>query len=111
MVAYAAHMAALMGANVIKVKPPSADLDLDAAKKVYQAEDIDSSTLAARVRHVMQCAFAGKRLVVFSGGEAKDTEGLLDEIRQIATAAARARSSGATASAGRSTRPSPCSTR
>jgi fructose-bisphosphate aldolase, class I len=82
-VAYAAHMAALMGANVIKVKPPSADLDLDAAKKVYQAEDIDSSTLAARVRHVMQCAFAGKRLVVFSGGEAKDTEGLLDEIRQI----------------------------
>jgi class I fructose-bisphosphate aldolase len=82
-VAYAAHMAALMGANVIKVKPPSADLDLDAAKKVYQAEDIDGSTLAARVRHVMQCTFAGKRLVVFSGGDAKDTEGLLDEIRQI----------------------------
>ena len=72
-----------MGANIIKVKPPTAELDLDAAKKVYEAEDIDRSTLAARIRHVMQCAFAGKRLVVFSGGEAKDTEGLLDEIRQI----------------------------
>ena len=37
-----------MGANVIKVKPPTDELDLDAAKKVYEAEDIDSSTLAAR---------------------------------------------------------------
>ena len=81
--AYAAHMAALLGANIIKVKPPTDKLDLDAAKKVYEAEDIDRSTLAARIRHVMQCAFAGKRLVVFSGGEAKDTAGLLDEIRQI----------------------------
>jgi class I fructose-bisphosphate aldolase len=82
-VAYAAHMAALMGANVIKVKPPDENLDLDAAKKVYEAEDIDRSTLAARVRHVMQCAFAGKRLVVFSGGDATSTEGLLETIRQI----------------------------
>jgi fructose-bisphosphate aldolase, class I len=82
-VAYAAHMAALLGANIIKVKPPTDKLDLDAAKKVYEAEDIDRSTMAARIRHVMQCAFAGKRLVVFSGGEAKDTEGLLNEIRQI----------------------------
>jgi fructose-bisphosphate aldolase, class I len=81
--AYAAHMAALMGANIIKVKPPSDELDLDAAKTVYEAEDIDRSTLAARVRHIMNCAFAGKRLVVFSGGDAKDTEGLLNEIRQI----------------------------
>jgi len=80
---YAAHMAALMGANVIKVKPPKETIDLDAAKKVYESEDIDRSTMAARVRHVMQCAFAGKRLVVFSGGDAKDTEGLLNEIRQI----------------------------
>jgi fructose-bisphosphate aldolase, class I len=82
-VAYAAHMAALLGANIIKVKPPTDKLDLAAAKKVYEAEDIDRSTMAARIRHVMQCAFAGKRLVVFSGGEAKDTEGLLNEIRQI----------------------------
>lgn len=80
---YAAHMAALMGANVIKVKPPTDHLDLDAARKIYESEDIDRSTLAARVRHVMQCAFAGKRVVVFSGGDATDTEGLLSTIRQI----------------------------
>jgi fructose-bisphosphate aldolase, class I len=82
-VAYAAHMAALMGANIIKVKPPTDVIDLDAAKPVYESEEIDRSTLAARVRHVMQCAFAGKRVVLFSGGEATSTEGFLDEIRQI----------------------------
>jgi fructose-bisphosphate aldolase, class I len=82
-VAYAAHMAALMGANIIKVKPPSDVIDLDAAKSVYDKDDIDRSTLAARVRHVMQCAFAGKRIVLFSGGEATDTAGFLEEIRQI----------------------------
>lgn len=82
-VAYAAHMAALMGSNIIKVKPPTDHLDLAAAAKVYESEDIDRSTLKARIQHVMQASFAGKRLVVFSGGEAKDTEGLLNEIRQI----------------------------
>jgi class I fructose-bisphosphate aldolase len=39
--------------------------------------------LSKRIAHVMQCCFAGKRLVVFSGGEAKSTEALLEEIRQI----------------------------
>jgi fructose-bisphosphate aldolase, class I len=82
-VAYAAHMAALMGANVIKVKPPTDALDLPEAKKVYEEQDIDRSTMKARVRHIMQVSFAGRRLVVFSGGEAKDTEGLLGEIREI----------------------------
>ncbi len=82
-VAYAAHMAALMGANIIKVKPPTDRIDLDAAKPVYEQAEIPRTTLADRIRHVMQSAFAGKRLVVFSGGEAKDTEGLLEEIRQI----------------------------
>ncbi len=82
-VAYAAHMAALMGANIIKVKPPKDMVDLDAAKPVYESTGIPRTTLADRIRHVMQCAFDGKRLVVFSGGEAKDTAGLLEEIRQI----------------------------
>src|SRR5438045_6332581 len=67
--AYAAHMAALAGAHIIKVKPPTAHLELDAAKKVYEKEKIDGSTLAARVKHVVQSCFNGKRLVVFSGGE------------------------------------------
>ena len=82
-VAYAAHMAALMGANIIKVKPPKAMIDLDAAKSVYEKAKVPMETLPERIRHIMQCSFDGKRIVVFSGGEAKGTEGLLQEIRQI----------------------------
>jgi class I fructose-bisphosphate aldolase len=81
--AYAAHMAALMGAHIIKVKPPTEHLSLEAAKKVYEAQAIPRATLAERIRHVMQAAFNGRRLVVFSGGEAKSTEALLAEVRAI----------------------------
>ncbi|MGE3291972.1 MAG: class I fructose-bisphosphate aldolase [Geminicoccaceae bacterium] len=82
-VAYAAHMAALMGATIIKVKPPKAGVDLAAAKDAYAKAEVPMDTLPDRIRHVMQASFAGRRLVVFSGGEAKGTEGVLEEIRQI----------------------------
>ena len=81
--AYAAHMAALLGAHIIKVKPPTDALELEAAKKVYEQQKIDISTPAARIRHVVQSCFNGRRIVVFSGGEAKDTEGVLKEARAI----------------------------
>ncbi|WP_439579324.1 class I fructose-bisphosphate aldolase, partial [Elioraea sp.] len=81
--AYAAHMAALLGAHIIKVKPPTEALSLDAAKKVYEKQAIDGATLAKRVEHVVQACFNGKRIVVFSGGEAKDLEGIYAECRAI----------------------------
>jgi class I fructose-bisphosphate aldolase len=81
--AYAAHMAALLGAHIIKVKPPSGVVSLEAAKKTYESQHIDVSTLSKRVEHVMQAAFNGKRIVVFSGGEAKDIEGLYTEVRGL----------------------------
>ena len=81
--AYAAHMAALLGAHIIKVKPPTEALELEAAKKVYEAKKIDISTPAARIRHVVQACFNGRRIVVFSGGEAKDTDGVVAEARAI----------------------------
>jgi class I fructose-bisphosphate aldolase len=81
--AYAAHMAALLGAHIIKVKPPTAHVSLEAAKKTYEQQRIDMSSMAKRVEHVMQAAFAGRRIVVFSGGEAKDIDGLYEEIRGL----------------------------
>jgi len=81
--AYAAHMAALMGATIIKVKPPKAGVDLDAAKATYDKAKVPQDTLADRVRHVMQASFAGKRVVVFSGGEAKGDDAIVDEVRGI----------------------------
>ncbi|MDP1723593.1 MAG: class I fructose-bisphosphate aldolase [Alphaproteobacteria bacterium] len=82
-IAYAAHMAALLGAHIIKVKPPTEHLELSAAKKVYEKEHIPISTLAERIRHVVKCCFNGKRLVVFSGGDAKTDEQILEEISSI----------------------------
>jgi class I fructose-bisphosphate aldolase len=83
-VAYAAQIAAQLGAHLIKVKPPTDHIEQDAARKVYEKHQIPIGTLADRVRHVVQSAFAGRRIVIFSGGEAKDREGLLGEIRGIA---------------------------
>jgi len=81
--AYAAHMAALLGAHIIKVKPPKDMVELAEAKKVYEEQKIPTKTLADRVRHVVQSAFNGRRIVIFSGGEAKGTEAILEEIRGI----------------------------
>ncbi len=83
-VAYAAQIAAQLGAHVIKVKPPEANIEQDAARKVYEAEGIPIDTLADRVRHVVQSAFNGRRIVIFSGGPAKGRDAILEEIRGIA---------------------------
>jgi class I fructose-bisphosphate aldolase len=79
--AYAAHQAALLGAHIIKVKPPSNVVWQEEAKKAYAGVDI--SSLDKRIAHVVQSCFNGRRLVVFSGGEAKDEAALLAEIKGI----------------------------
>ncbi len=81
--AYAAQIAAQLGADVIKVKLPTAHIEQDAARKVYEKEHIPIGTLAERVRHVVQSAFAGKRIVIFSGGAKSSDEELLEQMRAI----------------------------
>ncbi|MBJ6765563.1 class I fructose-bisphosphate aldolase [Myxococcaceae bacterium JPH2] len=82
-VAYAAQISAQLGAHIIKVKPPTDVLEQPEAKKAFEKAGIATKTLADRVREVVRSAFNGKRIVIFSGGEAKDTPTLLEEIRQI----------------------------
>jgi len=81
--AYAAQIAAQLGAHVIKVKPPKDLVEGAEAKKVFEKYAIPTKTMADRVRHVIQSAFNGKRIVIFSGGEAKGTEDVLSEIRGL----------------------------
>ena len=81
--AYAAQIAAQLGAHLIKVKPPTAHIEQAAAKQVYEKERIPIGTLAERVRHVVQSAFNGRRIVIFSGGAAKETDAILDQVRAI----------------------------
>ena len=83
-VAYAAQIAAQLGAHIIKVKPPTAHIEQAEAKKAYDKAGVPMSTLAERVRHVVQSSFDGKRVVIFSGGATRDDDNLLfDEYRQL----------------------------
>ncbi len=81
--AYAAHIAAQLGAHVIKVKLPTAHLEQAAAKKIYEREDVPLGTLAERVRHVVQSTFDGRRIVIFSGGAADTDAAVFEQVRAI----------------------------
>ncbi len=83
-VAYAAQISAQLGANIIKVKPPSSHIEQSDAKKVYDAHGIKVEKMSDRIRHIVEASFNGRRIVIFSGGDAKGTQELLDEVREIA---------------------------
>jgi len=83
-VAYAAQIGAQLGAHIIKVKPPTQHIEQGEAKKAYETAAVPISTLAERVRHVVQSAFNGRRIVIFSGGATNESEeALYDEYRAI----------------------------
>ena len=83
-VAYAAHIAAQLGAHFIKVKLPSEHIEQEEARKAYEKSGIPVGTLADRVRHVVQSSFDGRRIVIFSGGAKKESdEEVVNEARAI----------------------------
>lgn len=83
-IAYAAQIAAQLGAHIIKVKPPTSHVELPEAKKVYDSENISITKLEDRIKHVVESAFNGKRVIIFSGGATKGKEELLEEVTQLA---------------------------
>jgi fructose-bisphosphate aldolase, class I len=82
-VAYAAQIAAQLGAHVIKIKLPTDHLEQAAAKKVYESEKVPIKSLAERVRHVVQSSFNGRRIVIFSGGAKSTDANVFEEARAI----------------------------
>jgi len=80
-IAYAAQIACQLGAHIVKVKAPSEAVYLPAAKKSY--ETIPIGTLEERIRHVVQSAFNNKRIVIFSGGAAKDRDSVIEDVKGI----------------------------
>ena len=81
-ISYAAHIAALLGAHIIKVKPPTSIVSEVSLKEKYSAL-INLNSLSDRIKHIKKCAFHSKRIVVFSGGNAKGDQDILEEIKQI----------------------------
>ena len=82
-VAYAAQIAAQLGAHIIKVKLPTEHLEQEAAKRVYESTRIPRTALVDRIRHVVQSAFDGRRIVIFSGGAREDDATIFDQVRAI----------------------------
>jgi len=82
-VAYGAHIAALLGAHIIKVKPPTAMVAEPEAKAAYGPRAAEFTQLSRRIAHVVQAAFDGRRIVIFSGGPARANAAVLDEVRAI----------------------------
>ncbi len=80
---YAAQIAAQLGAHIIKVKLPSDHIEQEAARQVYEQTHISIATLTERVRHIVQCTFNGRRIVIFSGGAIDSDEAILQEIQAI----------------------------
>ncbi len=83
-VAYAAHIAAQLGAHFIKVKPPTEHIEQEAAKKVYTEQGVNLKKLSHRIRHIVDSCFNGKRVVIFSGGPAKGSSEILAEVKELA---------------------------
>lgn len=81
---YAAQIACQLGAHVVKIKPPKDHIEQAEAKKIFEKYNIPTKTLADRVRHCVQSAFNGKRILIFSGGESKETQALLDDVKGLA---------------------------
>ena len=82
-IAYAAHIAALLGANIIKVKPPTADISNEANLKALKTDPAAFASMSERIKLVMRCCFNGRRMVLFSGGESKDLESIYSETKAI----------------------------
>ncbi len=80
---YAAHIAAQLGAHIVKVKIPTAYLEQEAAKKIYEQEKIPIGTIAERIAHVVRCTFDGRRIVIFSGGAHEADDKLFEQVRGI----------------------------
>lgn len=82
-IAYGAQIAAQLGAHIIKTKIPTKHLELEEARKVYEAQKIPIDALKDRIKHVVQSAFNGRRVIIFSGGDKKDDEAIFEEVRGI----------------------------
>lgn len=82
-ISYAAHMACLLGAHIVKVKLPTDHIEQKEAQKVFKENNIAIATQEDRVREVVRSCFNGRRLVVFSGGASKGEDAVYQDARDI----------------------------
>ena len=62
---------------------PTSYLEENSTKDAFIKNNIKIGTKIDRVKLIKQSCFNGRRIVVFSGGEAKNDNELLDEVKAI----------------------------
>nr|MBN1229578.1 class I fructose-bisphosphate aldolase [Anaerolineae bacterium] len=82
-VSYAIHIAAQLGAHIVKAKLPTAHVADEKSRKVFAEQNIPIDTLSDRVAYLVKSAFNGRRIMINSGGAAKGDAAVFDEIRAI----------------------------
>lgn len=82
-IGYAVHIASLIGAHIIKVKIPNHRIFMPSSEVQYKKHHVKLDHIRDRVAHIKQCAFNGKRIVIFSGGAEKDIDVLRKEVTGI----------------------------
>ncbi len=82
-VSYGAHMAALLGAHIIKVKIPTSHVECPESEKLLSKGLMNKESPTDRIDHVVKSCFQGRRLVVFSGGGKKSNDAILQEVKDI----------------------------
>jgi fructose-bisphosphate aldolase, class I len=85
---YAAHLAAQMGAHILYLKLPTERIEHEDTRILYEKHGVKLTTLEDRIRHVLQGAFQGRRIVLFSGGPRGDADIILNEAIAIRNAGA-----------------------
>ena len=65
-IGYAAHIAAQLGAHIIKVKPPGLHLENKDLQNLF-TDKTNKSLLSNRISHIKKCAFNSKKYSFFWG--------------------------------------------
>jgi DhnA family fructose-bisphosphate aldolase class Ia len=62
---------------------PGSEHRLEMSSELRALAEEAKASLAERVHHVVQAAFAGRRIVIFSGGVADTDQAVFDQVRAI----------------------------
>ena len=82
-ISYGVHIACQLGAHIVKCKPSSNLVALENNVKRGVYKNLLIETLADRTKLVLKAAFDGRRVVICSGGEARTTDEIFEEIKQL----------------------------
>jgi len=73
-----------MGAHIVVASAPTDSFSKDEVKKLYQTKRVRTAKLYDRVKHCLDCALGGKRLVLFQATSSLAHEDLVNEAKEIA---------------------------